>query len=317
MPDLSIIIVAYNVKELMEECLTCIRNSKDRLNKQILFVDNCSEDGTAAMVKENFPEVYLIECNENLGFIRANNLAYSHAKGKYILMLNSDAFIFEHTLQKTFDFMEQNPKAGVLGGRLIRRNGDPAPSIRYFPTPWRFFKMKMGLEDKLPFGKSINDNKQSRDKITECDWVAGCFLLIRKEIVDKMDFFLRPDFFMYNDDNDLCLRVKRKGWKVFFYPEDVIHLGGATQKKIDKAFLDKQKRSEKLRMESDYIHFRKNYNACYAFLHFFFIALFDLILIAKRFLLMKKEINVKERWDHIGVAFSILKRTEFGNISIH
>ena len=108
--DLSIIVVAYNVKELCDECFRAIRASKDTLRKEILFVDNGSVDGTADYVAEHFPEVTLIRSPTNLGFIRANNLAYTRAKGKYILMLNSDAFVCENTLQETVDFMTATPR---------------------------------------------------------------------------------------------------------------------------------------------------------------------------------------------------------------
>ena len=108
--DLSIIVVAYNVKELCDECFRAIRASKDTLRKEILFVDNGSVDGTADHVAEHFPEVTLIRSPTNLGFIRANNLAYTRAKGKYILMLNSDAFVLENTLQETVDFMQKHPE---------------------------------------------------------------------------------------------------------------------------------------------------------------------------------------------------------------
>ena len=137
--DLSIIVVAYNVKELCDECFRAIRASKDTLTKEILFVDNGSVDGTADHVAEHFPEVTLIRSPTNLGFIRANNLAYKRANGKYILMLNSDAFVCENTLQETVDFMRKHPETGVVGARLVGRDGVLQPSARYFPTPLKSF----------------------------------------------------------------------------------------------------------------------------------------------------------------------------------
>ena len=137
--DLSIIVVAYNVKELCDECFRAIRASKDTLRKEILFVDNGSIDGTADHVAKNFPEVTLIRSPTNLGFIRANNLAYKQAKGRYVLMLNSDAFVCENTLQETVDFMRQHPKTGVVGARLVGRDGVLQPSARHFPTPTQEF----------------------------------------------------------------------------------------------------------------------------------------------------------------------------------
>lgn len=255
--DLSIIIVAWNVKEMMDRCLTCLRKSKDTLNKQILFVDNASTDGTSEHVQAHFPEVEIIHSPVNLGFIRANNLAYEKAKGKYILMLNSDAFVFEETLQKTVAFMEATPEAGVLGTRLIGEDGVLQPSARCFPTPFKLFLRELGLDGKFPGVGPLDDLNCKHDSIRECDWVVGCFLLARKSAVDRLGFFLRDDYFLYNDDNDLCLRVKRDGWKIFFYPTDVIHIGGATTKKMGEK--RRSREVERFHIESELIYFRKNY----------------------------------------------------------
>ncbi len=316
MIDLSIIIVAHNVKELMEECLTHVQKSKDVLKKEIIFVDNGSSDGTSEMIKRKFSNVRILRSEENLGFIRANNLAYEEAKGKYILMLNSDAFLGEKTLQTIIDFMDKRPDCGVVGCRQVGRDGTLRPSARYFPTPWRIFLTKTGLAEKLPFWRNINDMNQSHDEIKECDWVCGCCLFVRKNIVESLGFFLRSDFFMYNDDNDLCLRVKRNGWKVFFYPENVIHLGGATNKKIAK-LTENEMRSENLRIESEYIYFRKNYNMACTLFHAFLIMLFDLIQMTKRVVLFKKHIDLDTQKTHLACAYKILRQTYFGKVSIH
>ena len=232
--DLSIIVVAYNVKELCDECFRAIRASKGTLAKEILFVDNGSVDGTADYVAEHFPEVTLIRSPTNLGFIRANNLAYKQAKGKYILMLNSDAFVLENTLQETVDFMRQHRETGVVGVRLVGRDGVLQPSARYFPTPLKSFLNRLGLLGKVPLVGPLDDLSWDHKSTRDCDWVVGCYLLTRKDLVDTMGFFLREDFFMYNDDNDLCLRIKKLGYKVTYYPVDCIHLGGATTKKMTK-----------------------------------------------------------------------------------
>lgn len=312
--DLSIIIVAYNVKELVDSCLEHIAKSKDLLNKEIIFVDNGSDDGTKELVKQKYPEVVLIESPENLGFIRANNLGYRYAHGKYILMLNSDAFIGENTLQVITDFMEKTPDCGVLGCRAVNGEGTLLPSARYFPTPWRIFLTKMGLADKFTFWKNINDMKKSHDIIRECDWVTGCCLLVRKNIVDEMGSFLRSDFFMYNDDNDLCYRIKKRGWKVVFHPETIVHLNGANNKKIAKKNQDTS-RIKRLTLDSDYVYFRHNYNVLWVFYHCLMVILFNLIQLGKRFLLFKKTVSVDETIEEMKLAIQLLLKTHLGKTS--
>jgi N-acetylglucosaminyl-diphospho-decaprenol L-rhamnosyltransferase len=314
--DLSIIVVACSVKELIDECFTAVKNSNDHLNKEIIYVDNGSTDGSVEMVIEKFPDTVIIESPTNLGFIRANNLGYPKAKGKYILMLNSDAFVGQESLQESYDFMEQHPECGVMGCRLVDREGIMQPSARYFPTPWKFFLTKTGwINNKIPFLKGIDDMKRDHSRIFECDWVPGCYLLSRKKIIDELDFFLREDFFMYYDDADICLRIKRKGWKVFYYPNDVIHLGGVNSAKLTEV-TEKGKQTEKYNLESEFIYFRKNYHIFMVIMDFLFIVLVSLLRIFKRILLFKK-VDKKTTWDRIVLATQILIKTRFGNKSIH
>jgi len=314
--DISIIVVACSVKELIDECFTAVKNSNDHLNKEIIYVDNGSTDGTVEMVRKKFPDTVIIESPTNLGFIRANNLGYPKANGKYILMLNSDAFVGKDSLQETYDFMEQHPVCGVIGCRLVDREGVMQPSARYFPTPWKFFLTKIGrVNNKIPFLKGIDNMEQDHNRIFECDWVPGCYLLSRKNIIDELEFFLREDFFMYYDDSDICLRIKRKGWKVFFYPNDVIHLGGANSAKLTE-ITEKGKQIEKYNLESEFIYFRKNYNIFYMLYDFFLIVIVGILRILKRVLRFKK-VEKKTTWGPMVLATQILIKTRFGNKPIH
>jgi N-acetylglucosaminyl-diphospho-decaprenol L-rhamnosyltransferase len=312
--DLSIIVVAYNVKELCDECFRAIRASNDTLVKEILFVDNGSVDGTADYVAEHFPEVTLIRSPTNLGFIRANNLAYEKAKGNYILMLNSDAFVCENTLQETVDFMRQHPETGVVGARLVGRDGVLQPSARYFPTPLKNFLQRVGLLGKVPFVGPLDDLSWDHKSVRDCDWVVGCYLLTRKDLVDTMGFFLTEDFFMYNDDNDLCIRIKRLGYKVTFYPVDCIHLGGATAQKMTKT---KGKQVEKWQIESEAIYFRKNYHWGMVVWNLFFMELFDFLMLIKKLLFMKRDLPFKELFAHMALVWSIHVETGWGSKRIH
>ncbi len=314
--DLTIIVVAYNVIDLVDKCLLHIKESKDTLNKEIIFVDNGSTDGTVDLIKEKYPDVNLIESPTNLGFIAANNLAFKSTTGTNILMLNSDAFIGENTIGILTNFLENTEKCGVVGPRTKNGNGKYLPSARYFPTPWRVFLTKMGLAHRNSIWKDINCMRQSHEEVKECDWVSGCCLLIRKSLIDEMGFFLRPELFMYNDDNDLCLRVKKLGWKVYFHPETVTHLAGATNKKISVAQNDSE-RIDRLRIESEYIYFRKNYGVACVLIHYCFTMLFDTIQVLKRFILFKKNISIKKYINHMLFSTELLWETSFGDKSIH
>ena len=314
--DISIIVVAWNVKELLIECFDALRASTDSLNKQILLVDNGSVDGSADFIEQTYPEVTVIRSPTNLGFIRANNLAYEQAEGEYILMLNSDAFVFPDSLQTVYDFMENNPECGVTGARLIGRDGILQPSARYFPTPFKLFLQKCGLDGKLPLIGPLDDLSWNHQTVKECDWVVGCFLLTRKNLIEQMGFFLREDYFMYNDDNDLCLRIKRLGYKVFFVPADVIHVGGANvikmkqTKRADNQVLEYQ-------MESQFIYFRKNYSKTKVLANWLFLQIFNAMIWVKslvtfRFKRMREEIK-----PDIRLANKVLRETRFGESSIH
>jgi N-acetylglucosaminyl-diphospho-decaprenol L-rhamnosyltransferase len=313
--DLSIIIVAWNGRELVDECLEAIQKSSDTLTKEILLVDNASVDGTADHVARNYPEVILIRSETNLGFTRANNLAYKRARGKYILMLNSDAFVFTNTLQETVDFMRRTRDVGVLGARLVGRDGALQPSARYFPTPIRVFAQKTGLIRKLPFIGILDDLTWDHKSVRECDWVVGCYLLARKDLIDILGFFLREEYFMYNDDNDLCLRIKRLGYKVIFYPTDVIHLGGATAKKMIKSTINGQ--VEKFQIESQAIYYRKNYGLGIAALNLLLMLLYDFLIGAKILLRLKRKGSLKDQANHMSQVLDIYLRTRFGTRPIN
>ena len=137
----------------------------------------------------------------------------------------------------------------------------------------------------------------------------------RKNIIDELDFFLREDFFMYYDDADICLRIKRKGWKVCYYPNDVIHLGGVNSAKLTE-ITEKGKQTEKYNLESEFIYFRINYHLFYVLIDYFFIVMVNFLRILKRVMLFQK-LDKKRTWGHIVLATQVLFKTRFGNKPIH
>lgn len=314
--DLSIIVVAWNVKELCDECFRALRASTDRLRKEILFVDNGSVDGTADFVEATFPEVTVIRSPTNLGFIRANNLAFRQATGRHILMLNSDAFVTPEVLQASVDYLDAHADVGVVGARLVGRDGVLQPSARFFPTPFKLFLQKTGLRKLFPWVGPLDDLSWDHLSPRDCDWVVGCYLMVRKDLVDREGFFLREDFFMYNDDNDLCLRIRKQGFRTVFLPWEVIHLGGATVKKMGRVD-EKSAQIEKWHLESLTIYFRKNYHWGTAVNNFLLLELYDLLMMVKKLFFPNRDTTFSELWAHMGLIADIHFKTGFGTRPIH
>ena len=313
--ELSIIIVAFNVKDLVKKCLGCLKNSKDTLKKEIIYVENGSVDGTAEMVEREFPEVKVLITPINLGFIGANNLGYKAATGKYILMLNSDAFVGIDTLQTMVNFLNNHSDCGIVGCNAIDGDGRALSSARYFPTPKRIVLGKIEWTKEIPFMKQINDSRLYSNEIRECDWVTGCCLMVRKEIIDSLGFFLRPDLFMYNDDNDLCLRVKSKGWKVYCLPETITHLVGINNKKVMKEKKDPSGLT-RLGIESDYVYFRHNYGLFSVLEYFSLLFFYETGRAMKNCLLLHGKEKVKESMSNLKMVCQMLIQTKFGRSSI-
>ena len=314
--DLSIIVVAWNVVGLVDECLSAVRASEDELRKQILFVDNGSTDGTPELVESSYPEVTLIRAGSNLGFIRANNLAYPQASGRYVLMLNSDAFVGPHTFERTVAFMDENPSYGVLGCRLVGRDGTPQPSARNFPTPWRSFVSNLGLDYRFEFMRGIDDVDQDLERVTDCDWVSGCYLLARRSALDELDWFLTDEFFMYNDDNDLCLRLARRGWRTACHPETVVHIGGGNADQLGNLTAG-GRQVDALAVESTYIYYRRNYGLPRVLSQYFWRLGYRLARIVKRLTRINRQVAVSSEVRSAVDETAVLLRTRLGRRPIH
>jgi len=233
--ELSIIIVNYNVRFFLEQCLNSVFNASSGLTCEVFVVDNNSVDGSCQMVREKFPSVNLI-CNKvNLGFARANNIAIKKAGGDHILLLNPDTIVEENTFVSCLDFMKKHPEAGSLGVRMIDGKGNFLPeSKRSLPTPAVAFYKIFGLSRLFPRSKRFGryhlgflDN----DKIHEVEVLPGAFMWIRKSVLEKTGY-LDESFFMYGEDIDLSYRIIQAGYKNYYYPETtIIHYKGESTKK--------------------------------------------------------------------------------------
>jgi len=228
--ELSIIIVNFNTRQLLFNCLKSIFTETKNISYEVIIVDNGSTDDSLSFVKKHFPQVKIITNKKNLGFAKASNQGVTIAKGKYLLFLNSDTLILNKAIEKSLKFIIKNPQINILGCRLLNKDRSIQPSIGFFPQLKQLFLMMFFLDD-IPFiNRLMKPYQQSRIdfycKTQEVDWVTGAFLLLSKKVINKIGGF-DEDFFMYNEEVDFCYRAKKEGFKVWFYHEpEIIHLKG-------------------------------------------------------------------------------------------
>ena len=233
--ELSVIIVNYNVKHFLEQCLHSVLKASKNISIEIFVVDNNSVDGSNQLILEKFPSIHFIENKENVGFSKANNQAARIAKGKYILLLNPDTVVEEDTFKKVIGFMEKRQEAGGLGVKMIDGTGNFLPeSKRGLPTPWVAFYKMSGISKLFPKSKKFGKYHLSylnENEIHEVDVLAGAFMLLRKSVLDKVGL-LDENFFMYGEDIDLSYRIIKGGFKNYYFPETtIIHYKGESTKK--------------------------------------------------------------------------------------
>lgn len=234
-PRLSIVIVNYNVRFFLEQCLHSVEKAIRPGMAEVFVVDNNSLDGSCSMVEQKFKDVVLIKNKENLGFSKANNQAIRIAKGEYILLLNPDTVVEEDTFDKIIDFMDKNDDAGSLGVKMIDGKGHFLPeSKRALPTPWVSFYKIFGLSSLFPKSKKFGRYHLGfldKDETHEVEVLPGAFMLLRKTALDKAGL-LDETFFMYGEDIDLSYRITLAGFKNYYFPDTtIIHYKGESTKK--------------------------------------------------------------------------------------
>lgn len=235
--ELSVIIVSYNVRHFLEQCLNSVRKASGTIDCEVFVVDNSSADGSCSMVSREFPEVRLIINHANRGFSAANNQALKLATGRYILLLNPDTIVEEETFTRCINFMESHPGAGALGVRMINGKGRFLPeSKRGLPTPRTAFFKISGLSRLFPKSGLINryylgnlDSLQT----AEAAIISGAFMFLRAEAVARTGS-LDEDYFMYGEDVDYSYRLLQAGFKNYYFPDArIIHFKGESTKRGD------------------------------------------------------------------------------------
>ena len=274
--DLSIIIVSYNTKELLVDCLRSIQKAVQFISAEVFVVDNNSSDGTVSLIKKKFPKIKLKANKQNLGFSKANNQALTLIRGKYVLILNPDTKLMSDTITKMIDFMQDNPQVTVSTCKVELPNGQlDRDCRRHFPTPWRAFCHFSGLSkifacpkifDQYYYGYLPDDHQH------EIDSCAGAFMMIRKSAIAKVGLF-DEDFFFYGEDLDWCWRFKEAGFKIMYTPiTKIIHYkGAASGMKPISADLTKATKESKRKALYESVHameifYKKHHQDQYPFL---------------------------------------------------
>ena len=261
--DVSIVIVSFNTRDTLRECMLSVYREVRSLRVRVIVVDNASADGSAAMIEQEFPEVVLIRSENNLGFGPANNLGFRSALGRYIVLLNSDAFLTEHSLELSVAHMDANPRAGLGGGRLVGRDGSWQPSARMFPTVLGDLIVLSGLAARFPRSRFFGHADRTWAnpmEAGEVDWVPGAYSIIRAEALTDVGSF-DPRFFLYYEEVDLCMRIKQKGYSIWYWPDvAVVHIGGESSRQISSLEMSRTGAQLVLwRMRSMLLYYRKHY----------------------------------------------------------
>jgi len=229
--DISVIIVSWNAKKYLLDCLHSIVPELSNVQAEIIVVDNASSDGSPELVEKQFPKINLICNKENLGFAKANNIALEKSTGKYICLINSDVVIKEKCFDVLISYMDSHPDVGMMGPQILDTTGNIQRSCMQLPTLWNTFCTAIVLDKLFPQCRLFGGKEMTywnHDSLQEVDVINGCFWIIRREALDQVGY-LDGNFFMYGEDIDWCKRFQEKGWKIIFSPEaQAIHYGGAS-----------------------------------------------------------------------------------------
>jgi N-acetylglucosaminyl-diphospho-decaprenol L-rhamnosyltransferase len=228
MLDLSIIVLNWNTRQMLADCLSSVEAAAANLAYEVIVVDNGSTDGSQAALRQRFPGVCLIQNDENVGFARANNQGMSASQGRYMLLFNSDAVATPDAVQSLLSLARAEPRAGIVGAQLLNPDGSFQASHTSFPTLWQEFLMLTGL-GRLLHGQWYPSHGPEEDRGSQTvDCVEGACMLVRREAFEDVGG-LDEGYFMYAEEVDWCYAMREEGWQVWYQPAaKVIHLGGGS-----------------------------------------------------------------------------------------
>lgn len=232
--DLSIIIISFNTREILTDCVKSVIKYTKGLEYEIIIVDNDSQDGSLERIKEltkKYSQVKLIDAKANLGFGKANNLGAKQAKGEYLLLLNSDTLVFDNAIKVSLDSLKKIPQAGVFSCKLLNADKSVQASGGHFPNLGNVFAWQFFIDDLPLIGKTISSfhpQLGSYDRNRQMDWITGAFMIIPKKVFEEVKGF-DENIFMYTEEMELCYRLHQLGYKTIYHNTPaIIHLGGAS-----------------------------------------------------------------------------------------
>ncbi|MBA2742124.1 MAG: glycosyltransferase family 2 protein [Actinobacteria bacterium] len=222
--DVAAVVVTYDALPWIEACLESLGGAR------VVVVDNGSSDGTVALIRERFPEVELVE-SKNRGLAAGWNEGIRRTAGRYVLLLNSDAWLVGDALGRLVTFADRRPEAAVVGPRLLNQDGSLQRSVRGFPTLWRLATEYFFLRKLAPRSAALNGfyaGGFDHDEVREAEFVMGACMLVRRSAIDQVGL-LDEDYFLFSEETDWCYRFRKAGWQVLFFPgAECVHVGGAS-----------------------------------------------------------------------------------------
>jgi hypothetical protein len=233
--DVTIVIVNWNTEKCLRDCLASLFSQTSSVDSEVIVIDNASTDGSIGMIRSEFPTVVLIRNSENRGFAAANNQGMAIAKGRYVLLLNSDTIVLGNAIERVLAFADRYPRAAVVGCRVLNPDKSLQPTCFMFPSVLNMLLSSTYLYKVFPYSKFFGREEITwwdRNDIREVDVVTGCFMFVRRESIDQIGM-MDDSYFMYFEETDWCYRFKKAGWKILFTPDaEIIHLGGASSNKV-------------------------------------------------------------------------------------
>ncbi|MDD5008629.1 MAG: glycosyltransferase family 2 protein [Candidatus Omnitrophica bacterium] len=294
--DLSVVIVNWNTRLLLKQCIDSIHKATKRISYEIIVADNDSKDGSQEMIASEYKDVILIKNNKNLGFNRANNQAIKESKGDYILILNPDTIVLDDATEKMVKYMRENPQAAALGCKILNGDGTLHPYFRKIPTLGKEI-IRLMLPERFTLDE-LKTKDIDYEHSREIEVLSGCCMLVRRSTFDKIGL-LDERYFMYGDDIDLCHQIRKNRMKIFYIPDaSIIHFmkGSSRQCKAEMS-IEAYKGMHKL--------IRKLYGAFPALIHRLFatiVSSLKLICYLAFYCVHNKKNDLRERIKgHMGI----------------
>lgn len=307
----DVLLVSFNSAHLLGRLRKALAGVADEgVTLRLLAVDNASSDRSAEILHSCFPCDVLIRNPVNVGFGRANNQLLEHVRSEYVLLLNTDAFVAPGTVAATVKYMDAHPRCGIVGVRLTDEEGSLQPSRRSFPTPLTTFLRRTGLEKLLPVRGARHDIEQDHASVAECDWVPGCYYLVRRAVLEDIGLF-DPRFFLYFEEVDHCRRAREAGWMVAYLASArAVHLGGESAKSV--ASLSGERQISLLQVESELLYMRKHFGLAGLASHLLLVLCGDAFLACKDVAKGRGGTSALHRFRCTRTAWRLAARTALG-----